>query len=150
MQRTWTFLNPPPPPPFYYAVFVWILREFHMKFFLACAWFFRVAWGFRAWTDVSTHDAITSSQNFFSAKEDIFSLGKMAALHCFRKYTNTYNRFCFWMNFSRVLSVCINIIWILKNIAVCMANHEHPDQALISAASDLGLHCLHRPICPNS
>ena len=31
-----------------------------------------------------------------------------------------------------------------------MANSVDPDQMLHSAASDLGLHCLQRPICPNT
>ena len=31
-----------------------------------------------------------------------------------------------------------------------MTNRRDPDQAPLSAVSDLGLHCLHRPICPNS
>ena len=31
-----------------------------------------------------------------------------------------------------------------------MANSVGPDQTLHSAASDLGLHCLQRPICPNT
>ena len=36
------------------------------------------------------------------------------------------------------------------NIAVCMANSVDPDQMPHSAASDQGLHCLQRPICPNT
>ena len=35
-------------------------------------------------------------------------------------------------------------------IAVFMANSVDPDQMLHSAASDLGLHCLQRPNCPNT
>ena len=31
-----------------------------------------------------------------------------------------------------------------------MTNSVDPDQMLHSAASDLGLHCLQRPICPNT
>ena len=31
-----------------------------------------------------------------------------------------------------------------------MANSVDPDQMLHSAASDLGLHCLQRPICPST
>ena len=31
-----------------------------------------------------------------------------------------------------------------------MANSVDPDQMLHSAASDLGLHCLQRCICPNT
>ena len=31
-----------------------------------------------------------------------------------------------------------------------MANIVDPDQRLHSAASDLGPHCLQRPICPNT
>ena len=31
-----------------------------------------------------------------------------------------------------------------------MANSVDPDQTTRSAASDLGLHCLHRPACPNT
>ena len=34
-------------------------------------------------------------------------------------------------------------------IAVCMANSIDPDQ-LLHFASDLGLHCLQRPICLNT
>ena len=34
-------------------------------------------------------------------------------------------------------------------IAVCMANSVDPDQTQHSALSDLGLHCLQRPICPS-
>ena len=30
-----------------------------------------------------------------------------------------------------------------------MTNSVDPDQMLHSAASDLGLHCLQRPVCPN-
>ena len=30
-----------------------------------------------------------------------------------------------------------------------MANSVDPDQMPHSAASDLGLHCLQRPVCPN-
>ena len=30
-----------------------------------------------------------------------------------------------------------------------MANSVDPDQMLQNAASDLGLHCLLRPVCPN-
>ena len=33
---------------------------------------------------------------------------------------------------------------------VCIANSVDPDQTLRSAASDLSLHCLQRPICPNT
>ena len=136
-------------PHFYYVVFAWILRKFRVdfawSFFLHARDFFSVARGFCAWTDVSTHDTITSPQNVF-----FFSWGKIATLHCFRKYTNTFSHFRFGMNFNRVLSVHINIIWIFQNIAVCMAKCEDPDQAPYSAASDLELHCLHRPICPNS
>ena len=32
---------------------------------------------------------------------------------------------------------------------VCMANSVDPDQMPHSVASDLGLHCLQRPICHN-
>ena len=32
----------------------------------------------------------------------------------------------------------------------CMANSVDPDLTPHSAASDLGLHCLQRPICPNT
>ena len=35
-------------------------------------------------------------------------------------------------------------------IPVCMANSVDPDQTPRSAASDLGLHCLQRPICPSN
>ena len=35
-------------------------------------------------------------------------------------------------------------------IAVCMANSVDPDQMLHTAASDLGLHYLQKPICPNT
>ena len=59
-------------PRFCYVVFAWILLRFCGSFILHARGFFRVARGFRAWTDVSTHDAILSPQNFFSAKEDIF------------------------------------------------------------------------------
>ena len=31
-----------------------------------------------------------------------------------------------------------------------MANSVDPDQMLHSAASDLGLHCLQMPLCPNT
>ena len=31
-----------------------------------------------------------------------------------------------------------------------MANSVDPDQRPLSAASDLGLHCLQRPVCPNT
>ena len=31
-----------------------------------------------------------------------------------------------------------------------MANNVDPDQMPHSAVSDQGLHCLHRPICPNT
>ena len=31
-----------------------------------------------------------------------------------------------------------------------MANSVDPDQMLHSAASDVGLHCLQRPVCPNT
>ena len=36
----------------------------------------------------------------------------------------------------------------LYNNAVCMANSVDPDQMPHSVASDLGLHCLQRPISP--
>ena len=36
------------------------------------------------------------------------------------------------------------------NIAVWMANSVDPDQTPLNAASDLGLHGLQRPICPNT
>ena len=36
------------------------------------------------------------------------------------------------------------------NIVVCMVNRVDPDQTPHSAASDLGLHCLQRPICHNT
>ena len=39
---------------------------------------------------------------------------------------------------------------LVYNKAVCMANNVDSDQMLHSAASDLGLHCLRRPICPNT
>ena len=31
-----------------------------------------------------------------------------------------------------------------------MANSVNPDQMLHSVASDLGLHCLQKPVCPNT
>ena len=40
--------------------------------------------------------------------------------------------------------------WCILNISVCMANRIDPDQMLHSVASDLGLHCLQRLICPNT
>ena len=46
------------------------------------------------------------------------------------------------LNFEIVHST---ILW-----SVCMANSVDPDQMPHSAASDLGLHCLQRPICPNT
>ena len=36
-----------------------------------------------------------------------------------------------------------------KNSAGWVANSVDPDQMLHSATSDLGLHCLFRPVCPN-
>ena len=41
------------------------------------------------------------------------------------------------------------ITWSVQNIVQCMANSVDPDQMPHYAASDLGLHCLQRPICPN-
>ena len=38
----------------------------------------------------------------------------------------------------------------LLNIALCIANSADPDQMLHSAATDLGLHCLQRPVYPNT
>ena len=38
---------------------------------------------------------------------------------------------------------------ILK-IAGWAANSVDPDQTPRSAASDLGLHCMHRPVCPKT
>ena len=38
----------------------------------------------------------------------------------------------------------------MLNIAVCLANNVVPDQMPHSAVSDLGLHCLQIPICPNT
>ena len=35
------------------------------------------------------------------------------------------------------------------NSAVQVTNSVDPDQMLQNAASDLGLHCLLRPVCPN-
>ena len=40
--------------------------------------------------------------------------------------------------------------WCVLNIAVCIAISVDPDQMPHSAASDLGLHCLQMPICPNT
>ena len=37
-----------------------------------------------------------------------------------------------------------------QNITVCMANSVDPDQMPHSVASDLGLHCLQRTMCPNT
>ena len=34
--------------------------------------------------------------------------------------------------------------------AGCAANRIAPNQMTNSVASDLGLHCLHRPTCPNT
>ena len=34
--------------------------------------------------------------------------------------------------------------------AQCVANTADPDQMLQNAASDLGLHCLLRPVCPST
>ena len=50
--------------------------NFARSFFLHARDFFSVARGFRARTDVSTHDTITSPQNFFSAKKDFFFRGE--------------------------------------------------------------------------
>ena len=36
------------------------------------------------------------------------------------------------------------------NIFVWMATSVHPDHTLHSVVSDLGLHCLQRPSCPNT
>ena len=35
-------------------------------------------------------------------------------------------------------------------IAGCVANSADPDETLHSMASYLGLHCLLRPVCPNT
>ena len=51
------------------------------------------------------------------------------------------------LNFEEVHSATSKCV---KNIAVCMTNRVDPDQMPHSAASDLGLHCLQRPICPNT
>ena len=48
------------------------------------------------------------------------------------------------LNKSRLLPVN------MCKIAGWVANRVDPDQMLHSAASDLGLHCLLRPICPNT
>ena len=42
------------------------------------------------------------------------------------------------------------LLMCLKYIAICMANTVDPDQMPQNAASDLGLHCLQKPICPNT
>ena len=36
----------------------------------------------------------------------------------------------------------------MSKIFLCMANSVDPDQTPHNAASDQGLHCLQRPICP--
>ena len=38
----------------------------------------------------------------------------------------------------------------VQNIALCVVNGVDPDQSLHSVASDLSLHCLQMPICPNT
>ena len=46
------------------------------------------------------------------------------------------------MSILRPVDVSITDGWV--------ANSEDPDQTPHSAASDLSLHCLHRPDCPNT
>ena len=46
-------------------------------------------------------------------------------------------------NRSILLPVCV------CKIAECVANSVVPDQKPRSVASDLGLHCLIMPVCPN-
>ena len=40
--------------------------------------------------------------------------------------------------------------WCVYKVAVCIANSVDSDQTTRSVASDSGLHCLQRPICPNT
>ena len=49
-----------------------------------------------------------------------------------------------------VLKFEMSILLPMDVSIVCMANSVDPDQMLHSAASDLGLHCLQWPICPNT
>ena len=35
-------------------------------------------------------------------------------------------------------------------MAECVANSEDPEQMQLNTASDLGLHYLPRPVCPNT
>ena len=41
-------------------------------------------------------------------------------------------------------------VWVLPPTAGWVANNVDTDQTPRSAASDLGLHCLLRPVCPNT
>ena len=42
------------------------------------------------------------------------------------------------------------LLMFLKILLLCMASSVDADQTLLSATSDLGLHCLQRPICQNT
>ena len=53
-------------------------------------------------------------------------------------------------NCSKIGKVGCNIALMHPKEAGAMANSVDPDQTLLQKQSDLGLHCLLRPICPNT
>ena len=62
------------------------------------------------------------------------------------KYWNTLFTY---HTFPKIWNSPFYYLFIVWNIAVCIENSVDPDQTPRSAASDLGLYCLQRYICPN-
>ena len=64
----------------------------------------------------------------------------------------------FWIHLIKFVTLFLILLFnksILLSVNVCniagsVANSTDPDQMLCSAASNLDLHCLLRPVCPNT
>ena len=64
--------------------------------------------------------------------------------------TNEVTVFTLSIATPHLLTILVLKLGIVRPIAVCIANSVDPDQIPHSAVSDLGIHCLQRPICPNT
>ena len=67
-------------------------------------------------------------------------------VHLYRSYPDYLDTLPFYRTCSRIWTTSFYNLFLCLHITGCVVNRTGPQ----NAASDLGLHCLLRPVCPNT
>ena len=84
---------------------------------------------------------------YFGQRVEDIKKWSRTVYHIYPKYSDTSTPY---HTCSKIWTSSIYYLMLYLKIAGWVANSVDPDETPLSAASHLGLHCLLRPVCPNT